>query len=75
MGPEEALGKRNKNLPACSQVGTNRKRIRPSRPGESEISGAKQLMNTPGDRGLPDVWKFELGASCLFLIKLTFGQL
>lgn len=58
MGPEEALGKGNGGLHAWGQVGTNQRQIRPSSPGESEITGTKQPMTNPGGRELLEVWKF-----------------
>lgn len=58
MGPEEALGKGNGGLHAWRQVGTNQRQIRPSSPGESEITGTKRPMTNPGGRELLEVWKF-----------------
>lgn len=59
MGPE-VVRKGHRGLHARRQVGASQRQIRPSRPGESEITGTKQPMKIPGGRWLLEIWK--LGA-------------
>lgn len=71
MGPEEAPGEGHEGLHACQQVGTNQRQIRPSRPGESEATGPEWPVGNAGGRGCWTFGSSELGAICMFIIKLT----
>ena len=57
MGPE-VVRKGHRGLHDWRLVGASQRRIRPSRPRESEITGTKQPMKNPGGSRLLEIWKF-----------------